>query len=78
MANHADFQVQDLAGGKLSVLFITPYSASREIVEAAQRLDMTVAWIMNASNWHWTDGYRQGIGATPLQHPSWCARRAKD
>ena len=54
------------AGGKLRVLFIVPYYNSREVVEAAQRLEIDYTVIMNVSNNQWEKGAGEGIGATQL------------
>ena len=55
------------AAGPLKVLFIIPYFNSREVVEAAQRLDMTYTVIMNAGYATWEEGDFQGAIATPLK-----------
>jgi len=52
-----------LAGGPLKVLFIVPYSNSREVVELAQRLDVRYTVIMNAGRSAWKKG-RVGGGET--------------
>lgn len=46
-----------LSGGKLKVLFIIPYGNSREVVEAAQRLEMDYTVIMNSNNSSWDKGF---------------------
>ncbi|MFP6763923.1 MAG: hypothetical protein VB858_09900, partial [Planctomycetaceae bacterium] len=56
-----------LSGGKLKALFICPYNNSREVVELAQRLDVTYTVIMNAGHSAWAEGYFEGDSATPLQ-----------
>ena len=55
--------------GKLNCLFIIPYANSREVVEAAQRLEMKYTVIMNASNSCWDEGFFEGATATPLKGP---------
>ena len=55
-----------LAGGKLKVLFIVPYITAREVVEAAQRLDMDYTVIMTAGRATWDQGIYEGANATPL------------
>lgn len=55
------------AAGKLNVLFIIPYNNSREVIEAAQRLEMNYTVIMNASPFAWEAGYFEGANATPLK-----------
>jgi hypothetical protein len=54
-------------GGPLNVLFIIPYYNSREVVEAAQRLDLTYTVIMNAGYSTWAHGSYQDATATPLK-----------
>ncbi len=55
------------AGGKLNVLFLIPYCNSREVVEAAQRLEMNTTVIMNAGYAVWENGFFEGPTATPLK-----------
>lgn len=55
------------ATGKLNALLIIPYFNSREVVEAAQRLDLKYTVIMNAANTCWDEGYFEGVNATPLK-----------
>jgi len=45
-----------LPEGKLEVLFILPYSNSREVIELAQRLDLNYTVIMTAGEDSWWDG----------------------
>ena len=45
-----------LEGGPLKVLFIVPFSNSREVVELAQRLDVEYTVIMNVGRSVWKDG----------------------
>jgi hypothetical protein len=45
-----------LAGGPLRVLFIVPYSNSREVIELAQRLDIEYTVIMIAGRSVWKHG----------------------
>jgi len=45
-----------LAGGPLRVLFIVPYSNSREVIELAQRLDIEYTVIMTAGRSVWKHG----------------------
>ena len=56
-----------LAGPRLNVLFIIPYRDSREVVEAAQRLELHYTVIMNAGFGVWAEGYAEGPTATPIQ-----------
>jgi len=53
-----------LSGGQLKVLFIIPFSSSREVVELAQRLDLDYTVIMNAGRSSWARGGGGG-GAEP-------------
>lgn len=55
-----------LPGGALKVLFLVPYSNSREVVELAQRLDVQYTVIMNAGRSVWGKGYSTGDTASPL------------
>ena len=55
-----------LKGGPLKALFIVPYNDSREVVEAAQRIQLDYTVIMNAGPGGWADGYFEGENATPL------------
>ena len=55
-----------LEGGPLKALFIVPYNDSREVVEAAQRIEVDYTVIMNAGPGGWADGYFEGENATPL------------
>ena len=55
-----------LKGGPLKALFIVPYNDSREVVEAAQRIQLDYTVIMNTGPGGWADGYFEGENATPL------------
>ena len=55
-----------LEGGPLKTLFIVPYNDSREVIEAAQRIELDYTVIMNAGPGGWADGYFEGENATPL------------
>ncbi len=55
-----------LPDGKLKILFIVPYSMSREVVELRQRLDLDYTVIMNVCRSSWWEGYREGGDASPI------------
>ncbi len=55
------------AAGKLNALFIIPYASSREIVEAAQRLDMDYNYIMCGGFAGWEKGWWMGVNSTALR-----------
>ena len=55
-----------LPRGALKVLFLVPYSNSREVVELAQRLDIQYTVIMNAGRSVWEKGYSTGDTASTL------------
>ncbi len=59
--------LKPLPGEKLRVLFIIPYSISREVVELAQRLDLEYSYIMNSGKTVWSEGrYVHGPVSTPI------------
>ena len=57
--------LKPLSEGRLKVLFIIPFSSSREVVELAQRLDLDYTVIMNAGRSSWARGGGGGGGAAP-------------